>query len=380
MRVLLATVVVLSDSFQLADGVTDADPWKRFTHQQAVLSHTAVDFFFIMSGFLIADRLLRSSDLWTYFAHRVRRVYPGFLFAAAMSFLIVLPLGGGSLEAPRWLSSHMPHAVSADIDFLYRSLRLGQPTYSHAFAHNPYPAEVNQCFWSISYGFGCYILAAILSRVSLGSSDKQLPGGLLRAPRLLTAALIVLTAISVWFQVRQIFPTPRWALATVGYPAMWVRELPMFFGGLTLRSWMTQSASMRDRSVSSASRRWLVFAALAALVIVAGAQIPHALAAVVPFAGPVLLVALAFSPHLRLGRFASLGDPSYGIYLLSFPLQQLLMQRWGAVLTPWRLFAVSLPLSLLAGYLSWHLVERWFIREQTEVIGEATQELEQRFA
>jgi peptidoglycan/LPS O-acetylase OafA/YrhL len=30
-------------------------------------------------------------------------------------------------------------------------------------------------------------------------------------------------------------------------------------------------------------------------------------------------------------------------------------------MSPYLLFAVSLPISLIAGYVSWHLVERWFL-------------------
>ncbi len=382
-RILLAAVVVLSNSFLLANGVTDADPWKRFNHQQAILGHTAVDFFFILSGFLIADRLLRNTDLWNYFTHRVRRVYPGFLLAAVVSFLIVLPLGGGHLEAPAWLSARMPHAMGAGIDLLYRSLRLGQPSYSGAFLHNPYPADVNQSLWSISYGFGCYVLAALISVVRLRRHDPHLPGGLLRSPRLLTGALLLAVAVSIWFHVERYFPSPRWAVATIGYPAMWVRELPMFLGGLTLRSWMTQPMRVLRPTAPVASRdiRWLPrLAGIAALAILVSTQIPHGLGAVMPFAGPVLLIALAFSVRLPLGPIARLGDPSYGMYLLSFPLQQLVVSRWGTTLSPWLLFAFSLPLSLLAGYLSWHLVERWFLTADRAVARETIAVRKQRAA
>ncbi|MGA9717227.1 MAG: hypothetical protein WBQ79_03020 [Acidobacteriaceae bacterium] len=52
-RVLLAIAVVFSDSFLLGDGVTNADPMKRFNHGEAITGHVAVDLFFIMSGYLI---------------------------------------------------------------------------------------------------------------------------------------------------------------------------------------------------------------------------------------------------------------------------------------------------------------------------------------
>ncbi len=58
-RILPAIAVVFSDSFLLGDGVTNADPMKRFNHGEAITGHVAVDLFFIMSGYLITLSLMR---------------------------------------------------------------------------------------------------------------------------------------------------------------------------------------------------------------------------------------------------------------------------------------------------------------------------------
>jgi peptidoglycan/LPS O-acetylase OafA/YrhL len=80
-----------------------------------------VDLFFIMSGYLVTLSLMRDASIGRYFWHRIRRVYPGFILAV-FSFLIVLPLVGGRMTPPGRLS-----AVG---DFVYRTLRLGAPTYA----------------------------------------------------------------------------------------------------------------------------------------------------------------------------------------------------------------------------------------------------------
>jgi len=51
-----------------------------------------------------------------------------------------------------------------------------------------------------------------------------------------------------------------------------------------------------------------------------------------------------------------LGDPSYGIYILSFPIQQLLYWS-GVARTPAPMFLAAAVLSTAAGYLSWHALE-----------------------
>ncbi len=55
-------------------------------------------------------------------------------------------------------------------------------------------------------------------------------------------------------------------------------------------------------------------------------------------------------------RITSLGDPSYGIYIYAYPIQQLLVH---VRLAPngWVLFALATLASVVAGYFSWHLLE-----------------------
>jgi peptidoglycan/LPS O-acetylase OafA/YrhL len=343
LRILLATAVVFSDSFLLGNGVTDADPMKRFNHHQAITGHVAVDLFFIMSGYLVALNLIREAGLPNfglprYFLHRIRRMYPGFILAAVFSFLIVLPLAGGRITPP----GHM----SAAADFVYRTLRLGWPTYAGGFHTNPFPEDVNQSLWSIPYGFWCYILAAVLSVM-----------GVLRRPRILAVLLVLAIALGVWALAAHWFPAPHWALATIGYPGMWARLLPMFLSGVLL-------ASLRDRVPV---KGWIAVAALAVLAI--AAQIPLGWAPMAAIAGAYLLFYCAYTPKLRMWQATAWGDPSYGTYLLSFPIQQWIVRGYthgvaGRTMPPYLLFAVSLPISLAAGYASWWLVERWFLASQ----------------
>jgi peptidoglycan/LPS O-acetylase OafA/YrhL len=52
------------------------------------------------------------------------------------------------------------------------------------------------------------------------------------------------------------------------------------------------------------------------------------------------------------------GDLSYGIYIYAFPIQQALMHFFN--FGPFELMITSLPLSIAAGYASWHWVEKVF--------------------
>lgn len=340
-RILLAVAVAFSDSFLLGDGVTNADPIKRFNHGQAITGHAAVDLFFIMSGYLVTLSLMRDASLPRYFWHRIRRVYPGFVLAAMFSFLFVMRLAGGSVTPPAHLG--------AAGDFIYRTLRLGEPTYTEAFPANPFPGEVNLPLWSIPYGFWCYILAAALSGIGVLRSQW-------RVWILATLEGVAIT-FGVWALIAHFFPEPHWVMVTIGYPGMWARVLPMFLNGMML-------AVIKDRMPVNG---WIAVAAVAVLAI--AAQIPFAWAPMMAIAGAYLLFYCAYTPKLRLWRVTAWGDPSYGMYLLSFPIQQMFVRMYthgvpGQTMNPYLLFTVSLAPSLAAGYVSWWMVERWFLAQQ----------------
>jgi peptidoglycan/LPS O-acetylase OafA/YrhL len=58
-----------------------------------------------------------------------------------------------------------------------------------------------------------------------------------------------------------------------------------------------------------------------------------------------------------LRRITGLGDPSYGTYIYAYPIQQLFVHLRLAP-NEWVLFAEATVVSVIVGYLSWHLVEQ----------------------
>jgi peptidoglycan/LPS O-acetylase OafA/YrhL len=72
---------------------------------------------------------------------------------------------------------------------------------------------------------------------------------------------------------------------------------------------------------------------------------------------PYLVIYVA---HLRIPAIANVGkagDFSYGLYIFSFPLQQLMMQWWTQDLSLSGFIAISLMTSGIFAALSWYLVE-----------------------
>ncbi len=68
------------------------------------------------------------------------------------------------------------------------------------------------------------------------------------------------------------------------------------------------------------------------------------------------IFAIAFDRGIRLERFGSRGDFSYGLYLYGFPVKQALVLVIGSVGST-ALFLLAFPVTFLLAWLSWRLVE-----------------------
>ena len=69
-----------------------------------------------------------------------------------------------------------------------------------------------------------------------------------------------------------------------------------------------------------------------------------------------------------LGNFGRYGDFSYGIYIIHFPVVQL-MVSWGAFERhPWLAAVLTLAAILALAYLCWHWVEKPFLMKSSHYV------------
>lgn len=136
-----------------------------------------------------------------------------------------------------------------------------------------------------------------------------------------------------------------------GSPRVWARMLPVYLAGVVAYLY-------RERLTLNRTGMIVCLAGLAV-----AARIPYGLGFAMPTLGTYLLLWLAFTSDWKWHNAAAFGDFSYGVYLYAFPIQQLIMHWIGHPTSPWTLFALASPLTLLAGILSWHLVEKRFLKK-----------------
>jgi hypothetical protein len=76
-----------------------------------------------------------------------------------------------------------------------------------------------------------------------------------------------------------------------------------------------------------------------------------------------ILFWFAFSELVVLDNFKNISGLSYGIHLYGWPIQKLL-DYYFPTANVWLLVVVAWVLCCLAGYASWHLVEKYFIQRK----------------
>jgi peptidoglycan/LPS O-acetylase OafA/YrhL len=317
LRLLAALMVVLGHCNLGGGGRWPYDPI-HVVLPQAQVHAIGLMFFFMISGFLITYSFLRQPKLLRYLRARFLRLWPA-LFVCTLTWAFLLGPALSELPLRDYFSFSRP-----DSPFLYvwRNARLFslQNVLPGLFQSNPLPIQVNTPLWSIPVEAQMYLWVAAAGVLRL-----------LRLPWLtsITVAL-VLSVLILWPMLRGDHPTLDWVVRG-------------FFGAGAI------ACLLRERIPISTG----IMAVLVLLCLLAS-RTTHAL----PFLWMAIgyfVLWFAYAPQLPSIPFRL--DVSYGVYLWGWPVQQSLVHLTG-VDEPLLLFAMTAPIVLTLGTLSWLCIER----------------------
>ncbi len=312
LRLLFALIVLLAHSYALSLSPALA-PLQAITN-----SELAVQGFFVLSGFLVVMSYEHSLGLRDYIAKRVRRIYPAYA-------TVVLGCAGGGFflaNTADYFNAQWLHYVLANLAFL----NFLAPDLPSLFTQNPLSA-VNGALWTIKIEVMFYACVPLLA-------------WLLRRPSRPWLMLAIYAASLAYTQY-----CTRHGLTVLAHqlPA----QLCYFIGGVALYYYFEWFM---------ARRRLLVPLALLAYALAVFAP----LAFLQPAALAALVIAAAFAPYL--GNSERYGDISYGLYIWHFPILQTLVMLGVFSTSPYTSLVASILLSALAALLSWHGVEKRWLR------------------
>jgi peptidoglycan/LPS O-acetylase OafA/YrhL len=329
LRLLFASLVLVSHATEIADGNRNNELLTRIFHSLS-FGEVAVDGFFLLSGYLIVKSWEHTPNLLFFAKKRIRRIYPGFIAAFLLCVFCIAPFAASN---PSTYFSELSYA-----GIVSSIMQLKAPTVPKIFAGTPYPV-INGAMWSIFYEVRCYLLVAII--------------GLAGVRHQRTIWVICLIATLALLPIND-------QLNKLSFPGSYrlIDSPSSFFRLLTFFSVGACFYLFRNVIILKGS-----LAAVATLIAVILLFHPDLASLGLATFGAYALFWVAFASVPALNTFKRLDDVSYGLYLYGWPIQKML--NWYFPTSPvWLLLVIALALALVAGYISWHVVESPFLKSK----------------
>lgn len=315
-RIVAASMVLYSHHFALTGQM---EPTFFGIHS---LGGLAVAIFFVISGYLVTMSWARDPSTWRFALRRFLRIWP-----ALTAAIVVTVYGLGAWVTTLALPEYIFHPGTAQyLQGLWLKIHYVLPG---VFEKNPYALGVNGSLWTIPIEVRCYIALGL--------------AGLFGLLRFRPVMLFCIALYMVWFFARSNADTT----GSVNYG----RELSAFF--------------LAGAALFSLQPHWSRHPALWALVI----GLACSIAWWIDWRHTALLIGLPFvviffgthSTHLlrRAGRW---GDPSYGIYLYAFPVQQTVIHFTWPTLGFAGTMGLALAITFILAYASWHGLEKQILK------------------
>ncbi|WP_425033151.1 acyltransferase family protein [Pelagibacterium sp.] len=322
-RLIAAVSVVLSHSLLLGLNSPRYDPlsWAAYD-----LGATAVNVFFVLSGAMLTNSVLHRG-LARFARNRFLRIYPALLASAVLIALLVGPFG---TSAPLWEYYSNPQTWLYPLNVAWNFEGAVLPSM---FEHGRYPGDVNVPLWTIKYEILSYIVFGIAAAL-----------GLLRHP-------------SIAFAVWAAFGLALFANVGVDPSGETPLESLFRFGF----AFLTGVVARRSGEIIPLRFGWAI-AALAIAAVGTGTR----------FGEVTSIIGIGYASLYvgsknwgRIAAFARRHDLSYGIYLMAWPIQQLLTREliwFGPQIV--LLFLISSAISGALAYFSWKFIEQPALRRK----------------
>lgn len=316
-KYIAAIMVIVGHSFVLASKNLSAIA--SFLKNHIAFGPIGVAIFFFLSGFLVTRSMIQKKTAREYFRVRVYKIIPP-LFVVILVTAFVLGPCVTTLPIKEYFST------SGTYKYLLNIVLIRQHFLPGVFEDNPYPRAVNGSVWTLLFEFLCYIATYVAYKLKL-----------LRKGAILIPIPAVIIGVIVLFAVASKFRISYGYLSTI------VRPCICYYMGMILFFYYEYLINSKIFTVS------VVLSFIGILT--------HSSDVFLIFVIPILLLNIGWGLSVSVKpRLANLGKYSYGIYLVAFPIQQLLVYIWEDM-TPLVNSIVTINLSTFLGKLIYEYIE-----------------------
>jgi peptidoglycan/LPS O-acetylase OafA/YrhL len=299
---------------------------------QLLSSNIAVKAFFVVSGFLIFMSYERSSNFNSYVNKRIRRIYPAY-------FTIVILCGFALI-----LISANPSQYFSLAWFKYLLANLGflnflHPTLPGVFESNKLQA-VNGALWTLKIEVLFYLSVPIF--VLLFRQFSTLP------------VLITTYGLSVAYAIiMQNIAKNTGSVMSLELSRQLPGQLCYFLSGAFFYYYLPFF-----------EKRIQYFLTFSISLLLINQLYPAPIFE--PFALATIIIFLGLYGYM--GNFGKYGDFSYGVYILHFPIIQIMLQFGWLNDKPWYFLSSIIFITAISAIAMWHLVEKRFLLHNSHYI------------
>ena len=324
LRILLAISVIISHGILLG-GYKLQDPLSVFSKSQTNLADLGVMGFFTLSGYLITASFERTKNALLFTIHRLLRILPGFWVCLIITAFVFGPLIYFVKE--RSITDYNFTGDQSSRSYFLNNffLQIKQWSIKDVLNYAAYKESLNGSLWSLFPEILCYFFTLAAGIFGLFNKNKILH-------------LILGISTLIFFTINFNFSKNYGPTILILSPALKLYA-----------SYISGSLTYVFRDQMILDKKGTIFLFLFTLMLI-------------KFGGYNLLspflIAMTLINVFQLFEFRIKYDISYGVYIYSFPVQQLLFQVFGSKLHVFLFIGLSLVIAITMGLLSYILVER----------------------
>lgn len=327
-RLLASLMVVFAHSFPLTGNLYNNEPLYFITKVND-FGHLGVSIFLFISGFLISKSAQNSISFYSFLKKRLIRMLPALFMTLTVTVFFI-----GTIFTNYSITEYFFDYKT----FLYfKNIFLYNPQYNlpGVFISCPYSAVVNGSIWTLCYEFTFYIglfffillfkKHSILFRVSV------------------VVFLIVFFLTNIFRSQLNIY---QYTIPFFNLKVQLLLDLFLYF--------ISGVVFYYSKKIQP------LYCFISGIVLLAALFFKNQIVNqnVFYFIVPLLTYGIAFSKRINLNFLVKNGDYSYGIYLYSFLIQQIVISVFPNLINPYIFFFVTSIIAYALGVCSWHLVEK----------------------
>ena len=338
LRLILASTVALFHVNALS-GIPAFSAFGRY-----LSPHFAVRSFFVISGLLIYRSYTRSSSLRSYLEKRVRRIYPAYFAVIVFAVIALWPLS--TLPLSQYFGIGFWKYLGANLIFL----NFLAPSLPGVFTSNP-ASPVDGALWTLKIEVAFYLFVPVMHYLCTRFGTRKIIGAIFCLSCLWKYGFIWLDSI---YRTPGIYTLDSTRGIYDQLSAQFPAQLMFFSAGILL--WLYfDTLKLHFRSILC----------ITACLYLIDHWFKGEVLDVIWISGVVFV----FGFWRFLGNFAKYGDFSYGVYIVHWPVLQIMVVFGLASLNPAVFLLLSFFLIGVAALLMWHLVEKRFLASSSHYRG-----------